>query len=74
MKTLTFYTIFLLSIFLTDNSYSQVNKRPGDCKEDGIIAFSIDDNDIYTINGDGTGFLQLNNKPGSDSGPAWSPT
>jgi len=74
MKTLTVFTTLLLSIFLTDNSYSQVNKHLGDGKGDGIIAFSMNDNDIYTIYGDGTGFLQLNNKPGSDSGPTWSPT
>ena len=31
----------------------------------GVIAFSIDDNDIYSINGDGSGFQKLANKPGS---------
>ena len=42
-------------------------------QSNGAIAFSIDDNDIYTINKDGSGFKKISDKPGSDSGPAWSP-
>ncbi|RLC52479.1 MAG: hypothetical protein DRI23_02680 [Candidatus Cloacimonadota bacterium] len=59
------YITAMMLLFLTGIVIAQ---------ENGIITFSIDDINIYTINGDGSGLLQLNNHPGSDSGPAWSPT
>ena len=68
MKRLFFH---IISVLLVSTSYGQINKNSGK------IAFSItprnDNNEIYVINADGTGFTQLTNHKGRDCAPAWSP-
>lgn len=39
----------------------------------GITKGSLDGDDIYVINVDGTGLTRLTTDPASDTGPAWSP-
>jgi TolB protein len=69
----------LLSLLMgggaADSSIEKNSRRniPLDGRGGGVIAFSVDENAIYAINGDGTGLLRLSHKPGPDSGPAWSP-
>ena len=68
MKSFNIFTTILMCFVISCSNTSEPVQV--DC---GVIAFSIDDIDIYTINGDGSGFQKIANKPGSDSGPAWSP-
>jgi TolB protein len=75
--TKKFFEYFLVILFLMligcGATGNNGNNIPLDGRGGGVIAFSINENDIYSINGDGTGLLQLTNRPGPDSGPGWSP-
>ncbi len=41
--------------------------------EDGKLAFAGDQTDIYVVNSDGSGLVNLTDDVATDSGPAWSP-
>ena len=71
---LIIHLLVLTGCGATDSSDEYNNQNiPLDGRDGGVIAFSINENDIYAINGDGTGLLQLTNRSDPDSGPAWSP-
>ena len=71
---LIIHLLVLTGCGATDSSDEYNNQNiPLDGRDGGVIAFSINENDIYAMNGDGSGVLQLTNRSDPDSGPAWSP-
>lgn len=55
----------------------KANKESIPSESRGVIAFSVtpadDNNEIYTVNADGSGLQQLTDHQGRDCAPAWSP-
>lgn len=78
------HLVLMMSIVLTISGCKKSSTGPDDDpsipldgRGGGIIAFSITppngDNEIFLMNGDGSGLQQLTDRPGRNCGPAWSP-